>query len=581
MLVGFRLACLPLPFICLPLLFICLPVLFRVGFCGAGLSPTSCHLSPTSFHLSPRLGACGRVPGWLVSHFLSFVSHFFSFVRLGLVVGFAAGLSPTCFHLSPTSFICLPVLFICLPVLFIFGLPGWVLVVGFPAGLSRICLLLLFTCLLSFHLSGSRPACLPLPFPLLFICLPVLFIVSGACGRGFAAGLSPTSFHLSPTSFHLSPTSFHLSPTSYHLSPRLGACGRVSGWLVSHFLSYVSHFFSFVSLGACGRVCGWLVSHVLSFVSHFFHLSPSSFHLSPTSFHSPNSLLLGVLNALKNGRLGAGWSGRVPSRLVSHFLCLPVLFSRGSRLACLPLPFICLPILFICLPGHFLSFVSHFFSLSPRLGACGRVPGRLVSHFPFVSHFFSFVSHLSPPLLPFICLPLLFCLWSGSRPACLPLPLICLPLLFICHPLLFICLPGWVLVVGFPPASHLLSFVSRFFSFISQKCFICLPGPSLLVPCSISIHLSLSLLISALFRWPCSISIHLSPRLVTGGVRPFPLFLFICLPGLSLLVSALFRWPCSISIHLSPRSVTASVLSPRSVTAGVRPFRRPCSISIH
>ena len=27
---------------------------------------------------------------------------------------------------------------------------------------------------------------------------------------------------------------------------------------------------------------------------------------------------------------------------------------------------------------------------------------------------------------------------------------------------------------------------------------------------------------SALFRWPCSISIHLSPRCVTAGVRPFP-----------------------------------------------------------
>ena len=49
-----------------------------------------------------------------------------------------------------------------------------------------------------------------------------------------------------------------------------------------------------------------------------------------------------------------------------------------------------------------------------------------------------------------------------------------------------------------------------------------------------------ALLVSALFRWPCGISIHLSPRLVTGGVRPLSLFLFICLPGLSLLVSALF-----------------------------------------
>ena len=468
---GSRLACLPLPFICLPLLFICLPVLFPL--------PVIC---------LPLLFIC--LPGWV------------------LVVRFPAGLSPTSFHLSRTSFhlsgwvlwsglrlACLPRAFICLPLLsfvsqfFSFVSQFFSFLVS-QAGclwsgsrlaclaLPFICLLLLFTCLLSFHLSPRLGACGWVPGRLVshflshfFSFVSQFFSLSprlGACGRGFAAGLSPTSFHLSPTSFHLSPTSFHLSPTSYHLSPRLGACGRVSGWLVSHFLSYVSHFFSFVSLGACGRVCGWLVSHVLSFVSHFFHLSPSSFHLSPTSFHSPNSLLLGVLNALKNGRLGAGWSGRVPSRLVSHFLCLPVLFSRGSRLACLPLPFICLPILFICLPGHFLSFVSHFFSLSPRLGACGRVPGRLVSHFlSFVSHFFSFVSQAG-------------CLWSGFRPACLPLPLsfvshflsfvshffsacgrvpgrlvshfllICLPLLFICHPLLFICLPGWVLVVGFP-----------------------------------------------------------------------------------------------------------------------------------
>ena len=472
---GSRLACLPLPFICLPLLFICLPILFIclpgwvlvVGF-PAGLSPTSFHLSPTSFHLSPssfnlspRLGACGRVSGWLVSHFLSFVSHFFSFVCQGGCLW--SGSRPACLPLPfPLLFICLPVLFIVsqagclwcwlvshflsyLPLLFI-CFPGWVLVVRFPAGLSPTsfhlsrtsfhlsgwvlwsglrlaCLPRAFICLplLSFVSqffsflvsqagclwSGSRLACLALPFIcllLLFTCL-LSFHLSprlGACGQvpgrlvshflshffSFVSQFFSLSPHLSPTSFHLS---FHLSPTSYHLSPRLGACGRVSGWLVSHFLSYVSHFFSFVSLGACGRVCGWLVSHVLSLVSHFFHLSPSSFHLSPTSFHSPNSLLLGVLNALKNGRLGAGWSGRVPSRLVSHFLCLPVLFSRGSRLACLPLPFICLPILFICLRHYFLSFVSHFFSLSPRLGACGRVPGRLVSHFlSFVSHFFSF-----------------------------------------------------------------------------------------------------------------------------------------------------------------------------------------------
>ena len=65
-------------------------------------------------------------------------------------------------------------------------------------------------------------------------------------------------------------------------------------------------------------------------------------------------------------------------------------------------------------------------------------------------------SRLACLLLPVICLPLRFtclqagCLWSGSRPGCLPLP-------FICLPLLFICLPGWLLVVGFPARlSHFL-----------------------------------------------------------------------------------------------------------------------------
>ena len=159
---------------------------------------------------------------------------------------------------------CLPLPFICLPVLFI-CLPG-VLVVRFPAGLSPtfICFPLLFMCL-------------PLPFicpPLLFICLPVLFIclpgwvlvVGFPAGWvlvvGFPAGLSPTSFNLSPTSFHLSPTSFHLSP-------RLGACGPVPGWLVSHFLSFVSQ-----------ARCLWSGSGLTS-----LHLSPISFYLSPTSFH--------------------------------------------------------------------------------------------------------------------------------------------------------------------------------------------------------------------------------------------------------------------------------------------------------
>ena len=130
-------------------------------------------------------------------------------------------------------------------------------------------------------------------------------------------------------------------------------------------------------------------------------------------------------------------------------------------------------------------------------------------------------------------------------------------------------------------------------------------------PCRISLFIclpGLSPALSAPFRWPCSISIHLPPRSVTG-VRPFALpmqhfyssvsqvchwwcppfsvghvaFLFICLPGLSLPVSA----------------GHAAFLSPRSVTAGVRPCPlamlhfyscapqdchwwcpRPCSISI-
>ena len=79
--------------------------------------------------------------------------------------------------------------------------------------------------------------------------------------------------------------------------------------------------------------------------------------------------------------------------------------------------------------------------------------------------------------------PWCWMVWSGSRPACLPLP-------FICLPVLFICLPGWVLVVGFPPASfhspnslllrvlnalagsrlvsHFLSLSPSFFSFPKQ-----------------------------------------------------------------------------------------------------------------
>ena len=354
----------------------------------------------------------------------------------------------------------------------------------------------------------------------------------------------------------LSPTSFHLSPTSFHLSPRLGACGRVPGRLVSHFFSFVSHFFSFVSQAGClwsgSRpaclpllficlpllfIClpGWVL--VVGFPAG---LSPTSFHLSPTSFHlSP--------------RLGA--CGRVPGRLVSHFFSFVSHFFSfvsqagclwsGSRPACLPLLFICLPVLFICLPGWVLvvgfpaglsptSFhlSPSSFHLSPRLGACGLVPGWLVSHFfSFVSQFFSFVSQAG-------------CLWSGSRLACLPLPfgfpaglsptsfhlspssfhlsprlgacgrLACLPRPFICLPLLFICLPSWVLVVvvGFPAGLSPTSLhLSPTF-----------PPNSLLWGSQFFLKMSfVSLLVSAHFHWPCSISIRLSPRSVTAGVRPF------------------------------------------------------------
>ena len=399
------------------------------------------------------------------------------------LVGFPAGLSPTSFHLFPKQFTvrgsqcfkewspwcwmvwsgsrpaCLPLPFICLPVLFI-CLPGWVHVVRFPAGLSPIfiCFPLLFMCL-------SLPFICP---PLLFTCLPVLFIClpGWVLVVGFPAGLSPTSFNLSPTSFHvvrfpagLSPTSFHLSPASFHLSPRLGACGPVPGWLVSHFLSFVSQarcLWSGSRLACLPLPCICLPFPF--FVSDFFSFVPAG--LSPTS------------------------------------------------LICLPFPFNCLPVLFICLPGWVLVV---------------RFPAGLWSG-----------SRLA-------CLPLLFICLPGSAlvvrfPAGLsPTSLICLPFPFNCLPVLFICLPHWMLVVGFPaslsptslhlsptfsPSSLLLGvrnsflrccppFVSLFFTGDATSTFICLPG--------------LSLVVSALFRWPCRNSVHLSPRSVTAGVRPFPL----------------------------------------------------------
>ena len=225
-------------------------------------------------------------------------------------------------------------------------------------------------------------------------------------------------------------------------------------------------------------------------------LSPTSFRLSPSSFHFFQAVC-----------------GR-------------------SRLACLLLPFICLPLLFNCLPV--------LFTCLPGWVLVVGFPAGLS---PTSLHLSPNSFHLSPRPLPFSCLPLLFivsqagCLWSGSRPACLPLP-------FICLPLLFICLPGWLVF-------HFLSFVSQARCLWSGSQPGCLPLPFICLP----------LLFICLPGWalallvPCSISIHLSFRSVTGGVRPFPLgmqhfysfvsrvchwccrpfllFLFICLPCLS------------------------------------------------
>ena len=203
------------------------------------------------FSLSPRLGACGRVPGRLVSHFFSFVSQ--------------AG----CLW-SGSRLACLPLPFICLP--------GSVLVVGLVSH---------FLSFVSHSFSGWVSGLVPG-----WLVSHFFSFVSQA--RCLWSGLSPTSFHLSPTPFQagclvwfpagLSPTSFHLSPTSFHLSPRLGACSRVSGRLVSHFLAFVSTF-------------------------------------------SPSSLLLGVLNSFLRC-----------VRPLCHCWCPPI--STGH-----------VAFLFICLPG--------------------------------------------------------------------------------------------------------------------------------------------------------------------------------------------------------------------------------------
>ena len=163
---------------------------------------------------------------------------------------------------------------------------------------------------------------------------------------------------------------------------------------------------------------------------------------------------------------------------------------------------------------------------------------------------------------------------------------------------LFICLPGLSLVVSalcrWPCSISIL--LSPTVTGVSLSIgheaylFICLPGPSLLVPCSSSIHLSFRSVTGGVRPFPLGMQHFCSfvSRVCHWCCRPFLVFLFICLPCLSLLISALFRWPCSISIHLSPRLVTGVRPFPLflficlpGLSLLVRPFRRPCSISIH
>ena len=118
-------------------------------------------MSPSSFHLSFRLGACGRVPGWLVSHFLSFVSHFFSLVSQFFSFVSQAG----CFW-SGSRLACLPLPFICL--------------LFFPAldCCVRLCLAILYWAAVSasplqsliLHVSPSSDCCVRLCLAILYMC---------------------------------------------------------------------------------------------------------------------------------------------------------------------------------------------------------------------------------------------------------------------------------------------------------------------------------------------------------------------------------------------------------------------------
>ena len=321
----------------------------------------------------------------------------------------------------------------------------------------------------------------------------------------------------------------------------------------------------------------------------------------------------------------------------------------GSRPACLPLPFICLPVLFICLPDWVLliGFPAHF---SPRLGVCRRVPSWLVSHFLHLSPTsFRLSPGLGkPPRNPTTSIQPGRQMkrtgrqvkrngrqMEGSGRQAMGFPAGLSPTSFHLSPTSFHWVPGWVLVVGFPaglsptslhlfpissylspnsfhlsprlgacsrvsgrlvfvshfsPSSLLLGVFNSFVRCVRPLCYCWCPPISTGHVAFLFMYLpGLSLLVPALFRWPCSISIHVSPRSVTGGVHPFSLamrhlysFVSQChcwCPPSSLAMRRLYSF---VSQFCHPSSVTAGVrpfLSPRSVTAAL--FRWPCGISIH
>ena len=141
------------------------------------------------------------------------------------------------------------------------------------------------------------------------------------------------------------------------------------------------------------------------------------------SYISPNSLLLGVLNALKNGRLGAGWSGRVEGQLVSHFLDLsPSSFHSPNRFTCegfllllkgcmLGRMILSLS-LGLCSWPHDFTLVSHLSpTCLPVSSGSSQCSGRMILYLSPIC------LHLSPSCLPDTCLPFV----SHLSPSCLPI----------------------------------------------------------------------------------------------------------------------------------------------------------------